>query len=252
MFADRISARNASNSLFKPTSAETAYAEVNGTPGPDLLFGVEGGGRFARVGSLIHAGDGGDTVFAGGGHDIVWGDGGTDWLYGQGGNDDLHGGADNDWLFGQDGNDSIFGDDGADLIMGGRGIDNLSGGGGADTFRWNGNGETGFSAASGMDVIEDFNPYEGDRIDLSALVDRGPLATPLDGLIFIGDFNPGNIFNTLFNNPGFGQVGYTQNGPQDFTIWINTSLDDTADYAISVRTTGVFAVPEFDVSWFVL
>ena len=174
------------------------------------------------------------------------------WIYGHGGNDELHGGDQGDWLFGGDGNDTIYGDNGADLIAGGLGVDTLYGGEGADIFRWNGNGETGFSPASGMDVIADFNPYEGDRIDLSALVDRGPLSRPLDGFIFIGDFNPGNIWNTMLQSPGFGHVGFTQNGPQDFTIWINTSLDYTADYAISVHTTGVFAVPEFDVDWFVL
>jgi Ca2+-binding RTX toxin-like protein len=179
----------------------------------------------------------------------LYGGDGQDFLNGQGNNDTLYGGDKGDTLVGHTGNDTIYGENGNDFIIGGAGIDILSGGADADTFIFN-PGDTGFSPASGMDVITDFKSFEGDKIDLRGMMDRGPFYRPLDGLIFIGDFTPDNFWNTLLNNPGKGQVGFTQLGAQDYTIHIMTILDGDSDYSISVHTPSSTTPP--DLSWFIL
>ncbi|WJV57188.1 Ig-like domain-containing protein [Pectobacteriaceae bacterium C111] len=88
------------------------------------------------------------------GNDILNGGVGNDILFGQGGKDVLNGGM---------GNDILYGGSGDDILIGGSGNNILTGGAGADTFTWQ-------SGDTGHDVIKDFNPGEGDRIDLSDLV----------------------------------------------------------------------------------
>ena len=66
----------------------------------------------------------------------------------------LLGGPADDELSGGYGNDTLYGD---------AGNDTLSGGGGADTFVYTGTDD-------GADVITDFNPTEGDVIDLAAVL----------------------------------------------------------------------------------
>lgn len=81
-------------------------------------------------------------------------------LTGSGNGDRLEGREGNDGLYGLAGDDDLFGQDGDDTLVGGTGNDYLEGGGGADTFV--------FTAGDGYDWIEDFDFFEGDRIDLSA------------------------------------------------------------------------------------
>ncbi|MDD2159550.1 type I secretion C-terminal target domain-containing protein [Pseudomonas sp. MIL19] len=69
-----------------------------------------------------------------------------------------------DTLLGAGGNDLIFGQEGDDVLIGGLGDDVLSGGSGADTFRWLSTDTT------GADTILDFNPGEGDKLDLTQLL----------------------------------------------------------------------------------
>ncbi|MGZ9708502.1 Ig-like domain-containing protein [Pseudomonas sp. GNP013] len=83
------------------------------------------------------------------------------------GNDTLIGNAGNDILFGQGGNDSLSGGAGNDILVGGKGDDVLSGGAGADTFVWL-KGDT--NTSGGFDRITDFKHGEGDKLDLSDLL----------------------------------------------------------------------------------
>lgn len=62
---------------------------------------------------------------------------------------------------------NLSGGGGNDTLDGGGGNDGLSGGGGADLFRFSSSDEIG--RYSKVDSISDFNPTEGDRIDLSAI-----------------------------------------------------------------------------------
>ncbi|GAA0283742.1 retention module-containing protein [Pseudomonas rhodesiae] len=83
------------------------------------------------------------------------------------GGDTLIGNAGNDILFGQGGNDTLSGGAGNDILVGGKGNDILTGGAGADTFVWL-KGDT--NTNGGFDRITDFKHSEGDKLDLSDLL----------------------------------------------------------------------------------
>ncbi|MBX4137140.1 tandem-95 repeat protein [Pseudomonas sp. S5F11] len=83
------------------------------------------------------------------------------------GGDTLIGNAGNDILFGQGGNDTLSGGAGNDILVGGKGNDILTGGGQADTFVWL-KGDT--NTGTGVDTITDFKHSEGDKLDLSDLL----------------------------------------------------------------------------------
>ncbi|WP_218568399.1 tandem-95 repeat protein [Pseudomonas sp. LS-2] len=82
------------------------------------------------------------------------------------GNDSLLGGNGDDILFGQGGTDILNGGNGNDVLIGGKGNDILTGGAGADTFAW----KAGDTNSGGFDVIKDFHASEGDKLDLSDLL----------------------------------------------------------------------------------
>ncbi|SEI23750.1 VCBS domain-containing protein [Tardiphaga sp. OK245] len=83
------------------------------------------------------------------------------------GNDLIFGGSQNDILSGGGGNDLLVGNAGGDTLWGGAGNDVLVGGTGADIFKFGAN-EIG---ASNLDKIIDFSNAEGDKIDISGLLD---------------------------------------------------------------------------------
>ncbi|MDR0280838.1 MAG: type I secretion C-terminal target domain-containing protein, partial [Paucimonas sp.] len=115
------------------------------------------------------------------GDDKLYGGQGNDILFGQGGNDLLDGGAGNDILLGGSGNDTLLGGDGNDLLFGGKGNDTMTGGAGADTFIWK-------AGDTGNDIIKDFKPTEGDRLDLSDLL-QGEKASTIDNYLKITTVN---------------------------------------------------------------
>ncbi|MFK8333315.1 immunoglobulin-like domain-containing protein, partial [Pseudomonas sp. BJa5] len=134
--------------------------------------------------------DGADTLLGGDGNDILFGQGGDDYLDGGKGNDILLGGAGIDTLIGGEGNDTLIGGEGIDtllggegndILMGGKGDDILTGGSGADTFVWK-------AGDTGKDVIKDFKPAEGDRLDLSDLL-QGEKASTIDNFLKITTVN---------------------------------------------------------------
>jgi len=100
--------------------------------------------------------------------ELVGGGDGNDTLGGLGGNDVVYGGA---------GNDTLTGGDGNDLLLGGTGNDTLTGGLGADVFAWR-LGDQGIASAPARDVITDFNPGQGDALDLRDLL-QGETGNPL-------------------------------------------------------------------------
>ena len=103
---------------------------------------------------------GNDELVGASGDDMLFGNSGSDWLFGNGGNDALDGGAGRDFLYGGNGEDVLSGSLGEDLLVGGEGDDRMFGGSGADTFA--------FSKGHGHDVIYDFNPLEGDKLNLAS------------------------------------------------------------------------------------
>ncbi|MFG0630369.1 immunoglobulin-like domain-containing protein [Pseudomonas sp. xss_2] len=126
---------------------------------------------------ISRANDGADTLMGGAGNDIIFGQGGNDYIDGGKGNDILLGGTGNDTLLGGEGNDVLFGGVGKDTLIGGKGNDILSGGAGADTFVWK-------AGDLGNDVIKDFKPAEGDRLDLSDLL-QAERGTTIDNYLKI-------------------------------------------------------------------
>ncbi|MCO7521875.1 type I secretion C-terminal target domain-containing protein [Pseudomonas sp. 1] len=117
---------------------------------------------------ISRSNDGADTLLGGNGNDII---------FGQGGNDYIDGGKGNDILLGGAGNDTLLGGEGNDILIGGKGDDILIGGTGADTFVWK-------AGDLGKDVIKDFNVTEGDRLDLSDLL-QGEKASTIDNFLKI-------------------------------------------------------------------
>lgn len=69
----------------------------------------------------------------------------------------------NDVLVGGDGNDALDGGNGDDILFGGAGDDTLTGGAGADTHVWT-------EGDHGNDVVTDFHPEEGDKLNLTDLM----------------------------------------------------------------------------------
>ena len=119
-----------------------------------------------------------DTWRRGGENDTLQGADGNDWLYGDEGNDWLVGEGGNDQLIREDADDFLFGSAGSDTLSEGAGNDSLQGGAGNDWLY----GETGndlltgnagadrFILGSGRDTVNDWNPSQGDVIDLRPAV----------------------------------------------------------------------------------
>ncbi|WP_253186650.1 Ig-like domain-containing protein [Aeromonas sp. YN13HZO-058] len=140
-------------SEFDQSSSNDKADVLIGGDGNDILFGQGGD----------------DFLFGGAGNDILFGGSGNDTLYGESGNDTLYGGSGNDTLFGGIGDDTLSGGLGNDTLVGGLGNDILKGDSGADTFIWlKGDTEVGKVA---KDYIVDFSKSEGDKLDLSDLLD---------------------------------------------------------------------------------
>ncbi|MEM1391948.1 MAG: DUF4347 domain-containing protein, partial [Cyanobacteria bacterium P01_H01_bin.150] len=151
---------------------------ISGDAGKDIIKGGSGDDQ-------ITGGDDADNINAGFGNDTVNGDAGNDQIKGGGGDDILNGGADNDWLLGNDGNDLLIGDLGDDL---------LNGGSGADVFYF-------ASPNQGFDTILDFNPEQGDKIQVSG--SGFGITDDLTGFRFISgvlDYNGQNL--ALLQNQG--------------------------------------------------
>ncbi|HEY3694294.1 family 16 glycosylhydrolase [Phenylobacterium sp.] len=120
------------------------FDDINGNTGDDTVSG----------------GAGDDWVVGGKDQDLLSGDQGDDIVYGNLGNDWCDGGDGNDLIRGGQGDDVLLGQAGNDWLSGDRGNDTLIGGTGADTFHTSGD--------AGIDRVTDFNPAEGDRVQLDS------------------------------------------------------------------------------------
>ncbi|MGD1704754.1 transporter substrate-binding domain-containing protein [Dapis sp. BLCC M229] len=128
--------------------------DIEGNFGADVLEGNAGD-------DIIAGGSENDTIKGGQGNDQLQGDAGDDQLEGNSGNDVIRGGTGNDVLEGNNDNDWLLGEAGEDILIGGKGVDLLNGGEGADVFYFQAPNE-------GGDLIVDFDPTQGDKIQVSA------------------------------------------------------------------------------------
>lgn len=104
---------------------------------------------------------------------------------------------------------NLSGGIGADRLIGGGGKDILTGGLNADIFRI----DDALSSASQPDTITDFNPLQGDRIELENAIFKGLTRT---GQLAPTAFRTGNTFNSasqrILYNPSNGHLSYDSNG----------------------------------------
>lgn len=145
---------------------EVSAADIEnaiGTDGDDRMLGnaldnrLEGG----RGGDVLRGREGADRLDGGDDDDRLFGEAGADQLFGGLGRDRLVGDGGRDTLEGGAGIDRLFGGAEADRLLGGAGDDRMAGGSGGDVFA--------VGEDHGRDRIIDFDPDEGDLIDLSAL-----------------------------------------------------------------------------------
>ena len=80
-------------------------------------------------------------------------------------------------LIGNGGNDVLIGGNGNDVLVGGSDHDVLTGGGGADTFKYVSLADSPTSAATATDTITDFSKAQGDKIDLSGILNSSSTVT---------------------------------------------------------------------------
>lgn len=132
-------------------------------------------------------------------------------------------------FFGNNGNDVIYGNGGNDVLVGGLGSDVLFGGSGADRFVFQHVSE---STSAVRDRIQDFNRFEGDKIDLRAIdANVNPWALGDQSFNYIGGSNFSGFAGQLrFSN---GSLSADING------------DKVADLVINVLGTSSFTSNDF-------
>lgn len=137
----------------------------------------------------IEGSSGDDKIIARQGDDFIQSFSGNDKLIGNNGNDVLSGGA---------GKDRLDGGAGNDILIGGEGRDVLYGHTGSDTFLFDVL-QTGQEA----DIIRDFNMSEGDKLDISSILNMQPGDVLQDYLTFVD--NKGKT-NVMFDQDGSGDA----------------------------------------------
>ncbi|WP_285427723.1 type I secretion C-terminal target domain-containing protein, partial [Pseudomonas sp. lyk4-R2A-8] len=147
------------------------------------------------------------------------------------GGDTLIGNAGNDILFGQGGNDALSGGVGNDILVGGKGNDVLSGGAGADTFVWL-KGDT--NTNGGFDRITDFKHGEGDKLDLSDLL-QGNNDTNLANYLKLSTDASGNSTLSVSSTGAFTASG---GGTADVTIKVDGASWGSGSAAINSLIAG--------------
>ncbi|WP_411736597.1 beta strand repeat-containing protein [Pseudomonas sp. A-RE-26] len=142
------------------------------------------------------------------------------------GGDTLIGNAGDDILFGQGGNDNLSGGAGNDILVGGKGNDTLTGGAGADTFVW-------LKGDTGSDTVTDFKHSEGDKLDLSDLL-QGNNDTNLSSYLKLTTDASGNSTLSVSSSGSFTAQG----GTADVTIKIDGANWGSGSTAINNLIAG--------------
>ncbi len=155
-----------------------------------------------------------DTIIAKGGNDIVRGGNGNDLIHGGAGDDTLYGANDLDTLFGGLGNDTLYGEAGNDRLYGDAGANKLYGGAGSDIFV--------FMKASAFDTVDqamDFKTSEGDKLDISNILDmHNPVTDLLSGFVRITESGTNSFLSIDADGGGNNFVQIAQlTGVTNFT-----------------------------------
>ncbi|MFG5862185.1 retention module-containing protein [Metapseudomonas sp. CR1201] len=163
-----------------------------------------------------------------GGNDLLQGGDGNDILYGQGGNDQLIGG---------NGNDILFGGTGTDTLTGGKGSDTLWGGSGNDTFVWKA-GDSGVVGSPDQDVVKDFKMSEGDKLNLSDLL-QGETSSTIDNFLkLIVDNGTGNATLLVSKDGHLNDAGGTAASHADLSITLEGAAAQLSGQSINSLIAG--------------
>jgi serralysin len=229
--ADHIDGGSGIDTASYFDSGEGVYVSL--IAGKGYFYGTGEGDTLVSIENLTGSAHG-DQLHGNDGANVLRGTGGNDTLSGLGGPDTIYGGDDADLLLGGDDNDSLHGDAGTDILLSDPGTDTLVGGTGGDKFVWRSAEDTGADANT-ADVIADFNPAEGDYIDLHT-IDADPTASGNQGFTFIG--------NAAFSGSP-GEVNYIHSNG-DTLIQLQTGTSPDAEAVI--RIAGILT-PE--PGWFI-
>ncbi|NWL80572.1 hypothetical protein DM872_27345, partial [Pseudomonas taiwanensis] len=162
-----------------------------------------------------------------GGNDLIQGGDGNDILYGQGGNDQLIGG---------NGNDILFGGTGTDTLTGGKGSDLLWGGSGNDTFVWKA-GDSGVVGSPDQDVVKDFKMSEGDKLNLSDLL-QGESSATIDNFLKLIVDNGTGTATLLVSKDGHLNDGGTAASHADLSITLEGAAAQLSGQSINSLIAG--------------
>ncbi len=112
-------------------------------------------------------------------------------------------------LRGNDAANILNGGAAADRLIGGGGNDTLIGGLGADVFRF----ESTLSSTANRDTITDFNPIQGDRLELEDAVFKGlGKRGPMEQIAFHSGTSFTSASQRVLYNPANGNLSYDSNG----------------------------------------
>ena len=209
--------------------------ESNGTSGNDTIIGTNkddilkgSNGNDSLTGNagndILDGGAGNDTLWGGDGADILEGRSGTDSLNGGVGDDKLFGGMNNDILVGGMGNDQLQGDAGNDKLQGNEGNDVLEGGTGNDYLAGNADNDW-LLGGAGEDILE--GGAGADLLNGGEGADVFYYSTPTQGIDFILDFDPtqGDIIQ-------ISKTGFGVNNLEQFSFLVGTLQFNGVDIAL--------------------
>ncbi|RYG11930.1 MAG: type I secretion C-terminal target domain-containing protein [Burkholderiales bacterium] len=194
--ADTLYGGSGNDRVFGGSHNDTLYGEggddwLDGGTENDILWGGAGN-------DTLHGGTHSDTLHGGDDNDTLFGDSESDYLYGDNGDDTLFGGSHADYLDGGTGNDILDGGTEQDTLIGGAGNDILTGGSHADVFKF------AESGSANKDTITDYVFGDGDKVDLSALLDTAySVGNPIGGFVRVVN-NGGTTLTIQVDTDGAG------------------------------------------------
>jgi len=242
-----------------PLVGNSSNNTLIGSGGNDVISGKDGNDFISGGGQqdTLHGNDGNDVIYSGNvndsfSHPQLYGDDGRDYLSGGNGDDTLHGGDNgdylvgasgndalygddgNDILLGGDGNDQLFGGDGQDVLVGGRGSDQLKGGDKADTFVW----EAGDFDSGAVDSVLDYNYGEGDKIDLTGLLNSLYGGNQTDSNVRLQDGTNGRVYVQVDTDTGVNETwqsvaaldAFDTGGTDHVNVVLNSMINQTHTY----------------------
>jgi RTX calcium-binding nonapeptide repeat (4 copies) len=248
---DLLDGGNGSDDLHGDSGGDTLIGgpgddNLDGGAGDDDMAGGLGNDTYVLSSTFDvvteNPGEGTDTVMTGAfnlylGHyanvenGTLTGDGNLE-LKGSGADNRLVGNGGSNVIKGFKGEDLLKGHAGTDTLVGGKHKDALVGGAGADTFVFLALSDS-TSAAAGRDTIRDFNPGEGDMIDLSGIDAIAGGAD--DAFTYVG--------SAAFSNVA-GELRYAvKNGNAILEGDVNG--DGIADFAVKARGVTDFVASDF-------